>query len=290
MDLLTAAKERLGFFKHCYDEIVVVNPMSHQVLMSSEKQLSSCFAYFEKIHACENCIAMRATNTLETVHKYETRGDKILHVVASPVEYQGKLHIVELHKDVTKQFETMDGPVSGKRSMLDLVDDGNARIVRDGSTGAYNRHYIEDRLPVELYGAQIDGRALSLLVFEVDGYDEIVRDHGQDTMNRVLLELVALLNGSVRGDYDWVGRYRENQLMLILRQANFLATRKIADKLRSLVEAETFVIGGTPIEVTVTVGGAVNGDAVFGMDDMIDQSLAHLEEAREKGGNCSLVL
>ncbi len=290
MDLLTAAKERLGFFKHCCDDIVVVNPLSHQVLMSSAKQRPSCFAYFDKIHACENCIAMRATNTLETAHKYETRGDRILHVTASPVEYQGKLYIVELQKDVTEQFETMDGPTSTKKSMVELVEEGNARIVRDGSTGAYNRHYIEDRLPVELFGAQLDGRALSLLLFEVDQYEEILNDHGQAITNHVLLELVSLLNGSIRGDYDWVGRFRDRQLMVILRQAHFLATRKIGDKLKSLVERESFVVDGTSIDVTVTVGGAVNGEAVAGVDDMIEQAKKHLEEAKGKGGNCSLIL
>ncbi|MBD0348727.1 MAG: sensor domain-containing diguanylate cyclase [Thermoleophilia bacterium] len=121
---------------------------------------------------------------------------------------------------------------------------GNARrfersqrlAITDGLTGVYNRRYFHETLAREVKRAQRYGRALALLVFDLDGFKRINDEHGHLAGDEALAELGERLRAVVRAA-DVACRTGGDEFAVILPEARHFDAEQLLERLvKSLSE------------------------------------------------------
>jgi two-component system, cell cycle response regulator len=156
--------------------------------------------------------------------------------------------------------------------------------ISDGLTGVSNKRYLLEYLERELGRCHRYGRALSLLLFDIDHFKRINDTHGHVAGDAVLRELAQALEPLVRREQCFA-RYGGEEFALVLPEDGAQKARQLAEKLRQRVEAHPFVFDGQRIPVTVSIGVA---DLVAQMTEpqqLLQAADAQLYAAKRGGRN-----
>ena len=153
------------------------------------------------------------------------------------------------------------------------------QAITDPLTGAFNRRYMEERLGEAL----ARGRRrppVSLLVIDIDHFKRVNDEHGHEAGDTVLKGLVSLVRQRVRA-VDLVFRMGGEEFVVLLPDTAEDDAFLMADKLRQSI-AETTLLEGLVLTVSIGVGEAAAGDSV---DSWIKATDAALYAAKEAGRN-----
>jgi len=154
----------------------------------------------------------------------------------------------------------------------------------DGLTQVFNKRYLLEFLDREMARCLRHGRALSLVIFDIDHFKKINDSYGHLAGDYVLRELAAALKSRIRKE-ECFARYGGEEFALVLPETGHENTVFLADKLRKLVEQHQFVFEGKRIGVTFSGGVA---DLEVGHDSalaFIKAADARLYEAKHRGRN-----
>ena len=136
----------------------------------------------------------------------------------------------------------------GARSLYDSS-------VRDALTGLYNRHFLDERLRGEVAYAVRHRTPLSVLFVDADHFKRINDTHGHGVGDEVLRALGRFLAKAVRVE-DLVARIGGEEFVVVLRGIGRGPLHIVGERVRAGVEALPVDAAGTPLNVTVSVGGA----------------------------------
>ena len=142
-------------------------------------------------------------------------------------------------------------------SMLRSLENMWERATRDTLTGLHNRRYMEEHLPLAIKGAQREGGALSLLIFDIDHFKRVNDTLGHDAGDRVLCQVARSARQTLRGS-DVLCRFGGEEFVVALPQTDARGAMVLAEKLRQRIAengAEPIAASGLP--VTVSAGVAV---------------------------------
>ncbi|MFY9314065.1 MAG: GGDEF domain-containing protein [Burkholderiales bacterium] len=129
-------------------------------------------------------------------------------------------------------------------------------IHTDVLTGARNRRYLETRLSDEFAYAKRHGRALCVMMLDIDNFKQINDRHGHPAGDIVLRKLAALLIKEARAE-DVVVRYGGEEFLIVARDLKPAQGQRAAERLRARVEAQPVALrGGGQIPITVSIGVA----------------------------------
>jgi diguanylate cyclase (GGDEF)-like protein len=106
--------------------------------------------------------------------------------------------------------------------------------LRDALTGLGNHGAFHDALEREIGLASRDGTALSLVLFDLDGFKQINDAHGHAEGDRVLRETALVLRETCRGA-DVAGRLGGDEFGVLLVGGDAGAARAVAERVRSRV-------------------------------------------------------
>jgi diguanylate cyclase (GGDEF)-like protein len=154
----------------------------------------------------------------------------------------------------------------------------------DGLTQVFNKRYLLEFLDREMARCLRHGRALSLVIFDIDHFKKINDAYGHLAGDYVLRELASALKSRIRKE-ECFARYGGEEFALVLPETGHENTVFLADKLRKLVEQHQFVFEGKRIPVTFSGGVA---DLTPGHADalaFIKAADARLYEAKHRGRN-----
>jgi len=147
----------------------------------------------------------------------------------------------------------------------------------DKLTGLSNRHLLEQKLGEEAARADVSGKTLSILIFDLDNFKNFNDSYGH-ILGDKLLELFAtiLLQNIRTGDVPV--RYGGEEFLLLLRDLDLNAAKKIGDRIRSQLEKQSIHIGSSKavVKVTVSCGIAqypVHSNSVQKVIDLADKAL-----------------
>jgi two-component system cell cycle response regulator len=127
-------------------------------------------------------------------------------------------------------------------------------------------------------------RALSLMMVDIDHFKVINDTNGHLAGDYVLRELAAVIKPRVRKE-ECFARYGGEEFAYVMPESGGENTRKLAEKIRRLVEDHRFTFEGKDIKVTLSIGVA---DLVGDMTEplqFIKLADANLYKAKKAGRN-----
>jgi diguanylate cyclase (GGDEF)-like protein len=164
--------------------------------------------------------------------------------------------------------------------------------VADEKTGLLNRGAYIDCLLVESNRARAQNTAISLIVVHVDRGGELLRQHGDATVDHYIEQLARALSSAIR-QTDVAVKYTAWSLAFILPDTSLDNARALGEKLRSLA-ASVRPSWGTPdltISAVVAEASSRPGDeAEDRVTEWINRAEAGLDDARQRGGDTLVAL
>lgn len=164
----------------------------------------------------------------------------------------------------------------------------------DTTTGLYSRSYFMRACSAEIRRAQRDGRALHVLLVDIDRFGDFNTRFGIDAGDRMLVALsTSILQtvaqaGDVMVTTNLAARYGGEEFVVLLAEDARTAGAPTTDDALHLAEAMRAASQGVRVSgagVTVSIGVAsIPGDATT-IDEVLDAADGALVCAIERGGN-----
>jgi two-component system cell cycle response regulator len=168
----------------------------------------------------------------------------------------------------------------------DLELEADRRLLRlatyDSLTGLLNRNAFLRELAREVERARRYGRAMSLLMLDLDHFKSVNDTWGHPTGDRVLAQIGRILRACTR-NCDHAGRYGGEECGVILTETGLEGARVAAERIRSAVASADFGLPGT--RITVSVGGATLSDDIATPEQLVARADAALYAAKNAGRN-----
>ena len=160
--------------------------------------------------------------------------------------------------------------------------------INDRMTMLYNHEYFVSRLREEIAMCERSkGRALTLLMTDIDHFKKFNDTYGHQIGDFVLIEVAKIYRDSVRIS-DIVARYGGEEFAIIFPQTNLKDGVKIAEKIRMAVENHVFKCEKGDLHVTVSIGVCEwlpDAEPALTVESMVKRSDLKLYECKEKGRN-----
>ena len=169
------------------------------------------------------------------------------------------------------------------------LEPSDAAIV-DRLTTLYTRPLFEAVLAKELERAGRFGYPVSLILFDVDRLSALNKQHGYGVGDKVLERLGILIRQYFR-QHDWVARYAEDSMAVLLTRTDAEHASSLAERVRATVEERLgftdhlsdrtvpMTLSAAVINVQVAVGDVIDPDR------LLADAEAAVERAKEQGRN-----
>jgi len=155
--------------------------------------------------------------------------------------------------------------------------------IEDVLTGAYTKKYLLDRLEGDYAHVKRHGGTLVLLLFEIDHFKKINSTHGRPFTDSILKELACVVDSILRAN-DILARYDDAQFALLARDIGDEGAVVLAQRIRRTIKEHKFLVDGTQIPISVSLGIASLSDKVKKPAKLIKLAADYLKKAQTKGG------
>ena len=182
-----------------------------------------------------------------------------------------------------------------RRETAELAE-ANAELQRlsnvDGLTSIANRRLFDDFLAREWQRAIRREEPLTLVMIDVDHFKYYNDTYGHHTGDDCLRQVAAALQANIKRTADLVARYGGEEFAAILPDTDGAGAAKVAERLRTAVQALAMPHAASPVSdvVTVSVGAATmvptGGISPLNLIAQADQALY---QAKQGGRNRSVV-
>jgi two-component system, cell cycle response regulator len=161
--------------------------------------------------------------------------------------------------------------------------------MREPLTELYNRRHFEERLAAEFAAARRHGRALSVIMIDIDHFKAINDQLGHLAGDAVLKMVALLLRQAVRKE-DVLARFGGEEFVVLAREPDVQGARILAERMRRLVESAPCLWRDTEVRVTVSIGLTVvflNDECPVTTErELVEAADRALYLAKQKGRNC----
>lgn len=137
-----------------------------------------------------------------------------------------------------------------------LIEINREMALTDGLTGLYNHRYFHERLKQEISRAKRSGRALSIVVFDVDNFKKYNDANGHLAGDDALKRIATIIRENIRIG-DVAARYGGEEFALILHDAGKDDAKKVAERIRKMLEEEVFTGEESLPQKLLTISGGV---------------------------------
>jgi diguanylate cyclase (GGDEF)-like protein len=156
---------------------------------------------------------------------------------------------------------------------------------KDGLTDLWNRRHMLEILEKEIHRSQREKQPVATIMVDIDKFKHINDSFGHNVGDQVLLEISKRLRCCIR-DYDEIGRYGGDELLIVLTNRNLKNAAIVAERLRKTISDKKIQTYKGLLDVSISLGVASSEKQIkYTSDCMILASDNALLEAKEKGRN-----
>lgn len=155
-------------------------------------------------------------------------------------------------------------------------------------TGLANRRHFDEQLESEWRRATREQRPVSLVIVEMDEFEEYVEHYGRQSADSLMKRIAQAIKGFGRRSGDIAGRFEDEKLALLLPGCDARNSARMTEALRKRVEGSKIAhAGGKNRDImTVHIGVATIKPArSLPPGELLKRAEAALYEARFQGGN-----
>ena len=159
--------------------------------------------------------------------------------------------------------------------------------VADQKTGLLNRGSYIDCLLAESNRARAQNSSVSLVIIHIDRGGELLRQHGDASVESYIEQLARTLSSAVR-QTDVAVKYTSWSLVFILPDTSLESALTLAEKLRQVAATARPSWGEADLTISAVVAESSSRPGDESEDrvtEWINRAEAGLEEARQRGGN-----
>ena len=124
----------------------------------------------------------------------------------------------------------------------------------DDLTRVNSRRFFSKHFPREVERAARYGRALSLVLCDIDLFKSINDTRGHACADQILRQFGARLQDSLRSGVDWVARIGGEEFAIVLPETGYQQGLDVARKLRAAIAQPPFKTEGKSVDVTASFG------------------------------------
>ncbi len=153
----------------------------------------------------------------------------------------------------------------------------------DSLTEVYNRKFLDYQITTCIKEFDVFGTPLGILFIDIDYFKNVNDIYGHDIGDKVLKNVSKNIKANVRKS-DFVGRYGGEEFVVILRNISEEDIKIIAEKIRMLIQDSTFKINNNSINVTVSIGTAIQREGL-NKDELLKIADTNMYKAKLNGRN-----
>ncbi len=124
----------------------------------------------------------------------------------------------------------------------------------DDLTRVASRRFFTKHFPREVERAARYGRALSIILCDIDHFKRVNDTLGHAAGDQVLMEFGARLQRFLRRGVDWVARIGGEEFAIVLPETQYTRALEAARRLRAGIAHKAFDIHGKRLEITASFG------------------------------------
>jgi len=124
----------------------------------------------------------------------------------------------------------------------------------DDLTRVNSRRFFSKHFPREVERAARYGRALALILCDIDLFKGVNDTHGHACGDQILRQFAARLQHSLRRGVDWVARIGGEEFAIVLPETGYQPALDVARKVRAAIAQPPFTVEGKSVEMTASFG------------------------------------
>ena len=157
------------------------------------------------------------------------------------------------------------------------------RSTHDELTGVVNRVLLLDRIGHALERAQRTGSTIAVLYVDLDHFKAINDTYGHDIGDELLIDVVHRLQATLRPS-DTIGRMGGDEFVVLCEDITVRDAIHVAERLTAAI-AEPTSLSTLALQVTASVGIAINMDERGTVDALVRDADTTMYEVKRRGGN-----
>lgn len=207
-----------------------------------------------------------------TIHNYETmvkgKGGELIPVSSS----------ISLLKDGEGNVVGTLGVIKDITERKKMEEELYKLSITDSLTGLYNQRHFYDELKKEIERAKRQNRALSLLLFDIDGFKHYNDTYGHLEGDKILHEVGKIVIKNIRDNVDSGHRYGGDEFIIILPETDRDQAFSVAKRISETFNETELV------NVTISIG-LVEYHREYDLETFIRYADEAMYEAKHLGGN-----
>ncbi len=224
--------------------------------------------------------------------KEVTRLEDVNSLIITPILHERRvIGTLRINSSETETFSNDDLRLLDTIAVLASSALANAMLfertqelaIKDSLTGLYVRRYFYDRLKEEHRRSLMTHRPLSILMCDLDHFKDCNDRYGHGAGDLMLIQFAQILKQT--SENAIVSRYGGEEFSFLLPETSKEEATLMAEKIRSTIEKNPFVVRRERIDMTVSIGVANMPDDALDLESLVQKADQALYQAKRQGRN-----
>jgi diguanylate cyclase (GGDEF)-like protein len=163
------------------------------------------------------------------------------------------IEVATMMRHCLVQITDVSMAVEREKQLREKTQELESQSYTDGLTGIANRRNFDSYLEDEFRRAKRSVTPLSLIMLDVDYFKNYNDNYGHQKGDQVLIQVASALSSVINRSGDLLARYGGEEFAAILSNTHAEGAYRMAEEMRSIVEAQAIEHGYSKVAKCITI-------------------------------------